>query len=271
MADPAADRRVRLAPAVPGFDDVDALLASVELDLVVVATPPGMHETIAAAASAVGVPSLVEKPPAGDAAGAAALAALRPAPWIGFNRRFDPDVGRLRAMAIATRATQVDVELSIDPLRWASFEGSPNALVDLGPHAADLACWTTGRSPRRVRSRAPDGASSSFVLELDGQRRVSASRTGPAGARRCAWARDRRPSISAVAGIVERARRALARAPGPLVESLRAQLEAAGRAVRGEPADPRLASAAEGARVMAVLDAAARAEREPGSWVAVGS
>ena len=271
VADPAADRRARLAPGVPGFDDVDALLASVELDLVVVATPPGMHETIAAAASAVGVPSLVEKPPAGDAAGAAALAALRPAPWIGFNRRFDPDVGRLRAMAIATRATQVDVELSIDPLRWASFEGSPNALVDLGPHAADLACWTTGRSPRRVRSRAPDGASSSFVLELDGaEARIRVSH-GPG------WREEVRVGTGPSAehlrrgGIVERARRALARAPGPLVESLRAQLEAAGRAVRGEPVDPRLASAAEGARVMAVLDAAARAEREPGSWVAVGS
>jgi predicted dehydrogenase len=271
VADPAAGRRARLAPAVPGFDDVEALLASVELDLVVVATPPGTHETVAAAAAAAGVSCLVEKPPAGDAAGAAALAELRPAPWVGFNRRFDPGLGRMREIAIAAQATRVEIDLSIDPVRWAAIAGSPAPLLDLGPHAADLACWTTGRSPRRVCSRAPDGRSSSFVLELDGaEARIRVSH-GPG------WREEVRvgtgPSAERLrrGGIVGRARRALARGPGPLVESLRAQLEAAGRAVRGEPADPRLASAEEGARVMAVLDAAARAEREPGTWVAVGS
>jgi predicted dehydrogenase len=268
VADPDADRRARLARAVPGFADVAALLSSVEVELLVVATPPDTHHAVAAAASAVGVPSLVEKPPAGDALGAAALAALRPSPWIGLNRRFDPDVARLREAAIAMQATEVEVDLTIDAAGWDAFAGSPTALVDLGPHAADLACWTTGRAPRRVLSRASGARSSSFVLELEGaEAHIRVSHAG-------GWREEvrvgagRRTARLRRGGLLERVRRRV-RGPGPLVDSLRAQLEAVGRAVRGEPADPRLASAADGVRVMAVLDAVARAERRPGTWVPV--
>ena len=47
-------------------------------------------------------PTLVEKPPAVDAADAAGLAAISPAPWVGFNRRFDPGAAAVRA-AVAGR------------------------------------------------------------------------------------------------------------------------------------------------------------------------
>jgi predicted dehydrogenase len=271
VADPAADRRAHVAPSVPGFDDVETLLSSVALELVVVATPPGLHEALAAAAAAAGVPSLVEKPPALDARGASALAALDPAPWIGFNRRFDPAVGSLRDAVGGESATVVDVELSIAPARWAAFTGTPGPLLDLGPHAVDLACWATGRTPVRVRSHAPKGRASSFDLELAGAL-AHIRLSHDAGWREVVRVANG-ASVAHVqhGGVVDRARRALARGPGPLVDSLRAQLEAAGRAARGEPADERLATAADGVRAMTVLDAAARAELRPGAWVDVES
>ena len=269
VADPARERRARLAPGVPGFDDVESLLASVELELLVVATPPALHADAAAAASASGVRSLVEKPPATDRPGAAALAALDPAPWTGFDRRFDPEIARLREDTIGRDAAHVAVTLGIAPDRWGAHAGSPGPLLDLGPHAVDLVCWLTGRAPLRVRADGAPGRSASFALELAG------SSAGIRVSHEGGWREEIRVGAGRSAervrrgGLVDRARRVLRRDPGPLLATLRAQLEAAGAALRGEPADPRLASAADGVRVMAVLDAAAAAGLEPGAWVDV--
>lgn len=269
VADPARERRARLVLGAPGFDDAAELFAAVELELVVVATPPALHLDVAAAASAAGVRALVEKPPAPDRRGAEALAALDPPPWAGFDRRFDPELGLLREAAVARGESEVSVTLEIARDGWDAHSGSPGPLLDLGPHAVDIACWLTGRPPLRVRADASPGRSASFVVELDGGSagiRVSHDggwreevQVGPGGAA----GRMRR------GGLVDRASRRLRRAPGPLVGTLRAQLEAAGRAVRGEPADPRLASAAEGVTVMAVVEAVEAAGAVPGAWVDV--
>jgi predicted dehydrogenase len=268
VADPAVERRARLAPDVPGFDDAAELLASVELELVVVATPPALHVDVATLASAAGVRCLVEKPPAVDRAGAVALAALEPAPWLGFDRRFDPETARLRELALEQLPVDVDVSLTISPGRWAAHTESPGPLLDLGPHAVDLACWLTGRAPLRVRADGPADGAGAFVVELSGgSARIRVSHAG-------GWREEIRvgPDGSSAlrrGGLVDRIRRTLARDPGPLVETLRAQLEAAGVAVRGGPADPRLASATDGVRVMATIDAASRAGDQPGAWVDV--
>jgi predicted dehydrogenase len=266
VADPIVSRRDLLAPALPGFDTVDELLSSVRVDVLVVATPPGLHEPVAVAAAAAGVRSIVEKPPAGDAVGAAALAALEPPPWIGFNRRFEPEIERLREDIAAAHGRTIEVTLSIDARRWRAFESRPGPLLDLGPHAVDVICWTTGRLPRRVRCEH-DRRYLSFSLELDGVvARVRLSHQ--AGWRE----RVRLGNVTYLrrGGTVDRARRAVSRRPGPLVPSLRAQLEAAARFLQGEGrVDARLGSAAEGVVVMATLDAMARAIREPDVWLPV--
>lgn len=268
VADPVAERRDRVAPGVAGFDDAAELLASVEVELLVVAPPPRHHVDVAAIASAAGVRCLVEKPPAVDRAGAAALAALEPAPWLGFDRRFDPETARLRELALEHGLADVDVALTISPGRWAAHTGSPGPLLDLGPHAVDLACWLTGRAPLRVRADGPADGAAAFVVELaGGSARIRVSHEG-------GWREEVRvgsggSSALRRGGLVDRVRRAVARDSGPLVGTLQAQLEAAGAAVRGGPADPRLASAADGVRVMATLDAASRAGDRPGAWVDV--
>ena len=266
VADPDHGRRARIAPGIPGFGTVDELLSSVPLDVLVIATPPALHERVAVSAAAAGVRSIVEKPPAGNAEGAAALAALDPPPWIAFNRRFEPEVERLRDDH-AEPGREIEVVLSIDARRWQAFEGSPGPILDLGPHAVDVVCWTTGLPPRRVRCEPGRRGYQSFVLELDGAvgRLHLSHEAGWHELVRVGGATYLRRG-----GRVDRARRAATRRPGPLVATLRAELEAVGRAVRGVgQVDARLGSAAEGVLVMATLDAMALAAREPGTWVSV--
>jgi predicted dehydrogenase len=266
VADPDAGRRARIAPGVPGFETVAELLSSVPLDVLVVATPPAVHERVAVSAATAGVRSIVEKPPAGNAEGAAALAALDPPPWIGFNRRFEPEVERLRDDGLEA-SREIEVVLSIDARRWQAFEGSPGPLLDLGPHAVDVVCWATGLPPRRVRCQPGRRRYLSFVLELDGAL-AHLHLSHEAG-----WhelVRLGGATYLRRGGRGDRARRAAMRRPGPLVASLRAELEAAGRVLRGETqVDARLGSAAEGVLVMETLDAMALAALEPGTWVSV--
>lgn len=71
LVDPLRERREALADRIgvsAGFDSVTQLLAEGEVDAVVAACPPQVHEQIAAAAIAAGVPVFVEKPPAASTA-----------------------------------------------------------------------------------------------------------------------------------------------------------------------------------------------------------
>src|SRR5205823_3097888 len=94
------------------------------------------------------LPTLVEKPPARDAAEARRLAGLDPPPWIGFNRRFDPELRRLRADG------RLDLRLTLHYRRasWRPLQVRDEALLDLGPHAIDLARWLARSPVRRVRA-----------------------------------------------------------------------------------------------------------------------
>src|SRR5207248_3840374 len=140
--DPA--RCVAVAPGVPAYEDAEALVSAGGIDAVVVATPVGAH--LADARAAAGLPALVEKPPARDAAEARLLAGLDPPPRIGFNRRFDPALRRPEG--------RLDLRLVLHYRRasWRPLQVRDEALLDLGPHAVDLARWLA-RSPVR-RGRA---------------------------------------------------------------------------------------------------------------------
>ena len=96
VADPVLERCEHVAPGIPAYESAEAMLAGGGIDALLIATPPEAHVGDARAAAAVGVPSLVEKPPGIDAREAAELARLDPVPFVGFNRRFEPDLVRLR-------------------------------------------------------------------------------------------------------------------------------------------------------------------------------
>lgn len=300
VADPDPDRRAlvtgramavrrlpeasALVPAPPPrqFPDAASLLAArargvLTLDGLVLATPAAAHLADARLAVASGVPVLVEKPPAADAAGAAALAALRPAPWVGFNRRFDPGARRVRAALAATGESDVELRLEICYRRrsWGAHAVRDDAVLDLGPHLVDWARWLTAGEvvavgcPELTRERAV------LDLTLDrGRARVVAvtdrpyaelievrDRTG----RRIA--RHRRGGMTAA--VVGRLAGA---GPSSLVTSLAGELDAFVDAVRGvsaSGASADLGTAADGHAAMVVVDAARASASSGGEPVAL--
>lgn len=268
VADPDPARRGMVAAdahdaaagsPVPAFPTLGDLLEGTRPDGIVLATPAAAHLADAQLAARAGVPTLVEKPPAPDAAGAAALAALAPAPWVAFNRRFGAGQGAVRTALAGRHGADLALELRYRRASWGAHTVGDDALLDLGPHLVDLARWLSGDEVTGVRAASLSYERAELVLEL---------RHGRATLR-CAADRPHRELVEArgeggellarhsdgglVAGL--HARLSARGGAHPLVASLTAQLEAFAGAARGECV-PTLATAAEGHAAMAVIDAA---------------
>jgi predicted dehydrogenase len=223
---------------------------------------------VAAAVAAAGCTALVECPPAPDHDGALRLMGLIPAPWIGFNRRFDQGLelaGRLPP------AGDVELRMVLHDRRksWRPVADRDDALLHLAPHLIDLALHLTGTLPLAVRAHAARERAGIELATTGARVRIECATDRPhhelieildAGGRRVA----RVECGGRARGVAARVM------PGvhPLVRSLTAQLEAFACALRGEDPGP-LATAAEGAAVMCVLDAARRSDAIGGDTVAV--
>jgi predicted dehydrogenase len=275
VAEPDPVRRARVAAAagVPGFASAEELLAAGGVDALVLATPAAAHLADARLATAAGLPVLVEKPPAADLAEAVELAGLQPAPWIGFNRRFDDGVARLRAAVPPGAEVGVFLEISYRRGGWGAHTVRDDALTDLGPHLVDMARWLTGADVTEVRRAAVSPERADFDLVLGAARaRIRCATDRPHHERIEVRHRDggqvgrlvRGGLIAAVRGRIGPL------GPHPLVASLTAQLETFASAARGEPA-PVLGRAEDGIAVMAVLEAVRTAARTGGrATTAVG-
>jgi predicted dehydrogenase len=281
VADPDPIRRERVAARagrlgrgpVSTHRDAASLLEGTEVDAVVIASPVGAHLGDASAAAAAGVPALVEKPPAGDAAGARALAALRPAPWVGFNRRFDAGARAARDAVPPTGRVDLRLELSYRRTGWGAAVVRDDALTDLGPHLVDWARWLTGDDVLDVVAVevAQERASLELALARGRARLLAATDrphhelvevADPSGA---VLARHR------LGGPVAGVRGRLAgRGADVLVATLAAQLDALATAVRGA-APPDLGTAADGVAVMEAIDAARASAAGGGRVVRVGA
>ena len=97
-----------------------------------IASPPVEHLRQAQLAAGAGLPALVEKPPALAGAGAEQLAALRPAPWIGFNRRFQHGAGCSRGCP-PTAPLELELELDYRRRSWRPLTVDEDVLTDIGP------------------------------------------------------------------------------------------------------------------------------------------
>jgi predicted dehydrogenase len=258
VADPDEARRTLAAGGRPAFASAEALIASGEIDAVLFASPAHGRMPAVMAAWTAGLPTLVEKPPALTAAEAHTLARLDPAPWVAFNRRFEP---RLRAMrAGLAKVARFDLRLRLDYRRasWRPHAVADEVLVDLGPHLVDLTRWLSRSEVTEARVLALSPCRAEFELQVhNGFARVS-----------CASDRPYRESVAAL----DPAGRMLAswRTGGPLaalparlrsitrghrlVETLASQLEAFARAARGDSAGD-LATAADGAAAMTAIEA----------------
>jgi len=270
VADLSRSRRSLLASKLDAsaHTRTSELLAAGPLDGLIVCSPPEFHEEAATQAAAAGIPALVEKPPAPDAAGALRLAALTPAPYCAFNRRFDQGAELARRIP-----PEGDLELHLvlhyRRASWRPLQRGADALLDLGPHLIDLALVLTGAEPLAARAQATRERAGIAIATSRGTVRIECATNLPyrelvevrdGDGRRVARA-SRGGRVRGVAGRV---------APGvhPLVGSLTAQLHAYGRALRGE-GPGLLATAAEGVAVMCVLDAARRSDAVGGDTMPV--
>ena len=155
LAAVVTSRREEVAAAHPGAEvlgDVDGIWAL--SDVVVVAAPNRVHASIAREAVSRGVPVVVDKPLAVDAADAAALAReaeSRGTPLTVFhNRRWDADFLTLRRLAgegALGTVTRFESRFErfrpeVNAVRWRErserAEGG-GVLLDLGPHLVDQA------------------------------------------------------------------------------------------------------------------------------------
>jgi myo-inositol 2-dehydrogenase/D-chiro-inositol 1-dehydrogenase len=270
VSDPDRSRRGLVAGKLEASAHarMSELLNAGPLDGIVICTPPELHEEAATIAAQAGLSALVEKPPAPDAAGSLRIAALTPAPWIAFNRRFDQGLALQRKVPTGG-GLQLRMVLHYRRKSWRPVQTGDDALLDLAPHLIDLALFLTGSLPLAVRANASQERAGVVFATTRAEVTIECATNRPhhelveirgAGGRRVARAERG-----------GRARGALARlAPGvhPLVRSLTLQLEAYGRALHGEDPGP-LATAGEGAAVMRVLDAARRSDAVGGDTVAV--
>jgi len=271
IADVNLSRCGALAPGVPAYGNMQSLIQAGGLDALVISVPTRFHLEYARCAAEAGLPSLVEKPPGIDVQEAKALQALEPAPWIGFNRRFEPSVIKLMHAAPKAQGFQVQLELHYRRTTWKPFDMHDDALLDLGPHLIDLARWLTGSAVRSARALSLKQQSAKFELELTRGRAVVACSTNRPYRERMEIAdvdgrlcgSHRRGGI--ISGIIARLR---PKGENPLVSSLIGQLEAFAQAVRGGSSGS-LGSAADGVAVMSVIEAVRLSAAERGVPVAV--
>lgn len=168
--------------AAQGFDNLEAALAALAPDLVVVATPLGPRAALVEQALAAGAHVLAEKPLALDAATARHLAARARAAdrvlAVGHLGRFHsagqpflaaaPEVGAPRRLTFTVRAPTSG---SSWKKQVGLLEAAPAAL-DNGAHYADLALRIMGRAPTSARASGLSVAGGAFHpdhgrLELD--------------------------------------------------------------------------------------------------------
>ena len=289
FADPEAGRRRGCAELwerggggePPTFATAAELLAAEPIDLLVVAAPAAHHLPLAEEAAAVGVGSLVEKPPAADLAEARRLAALDPQPFVAFNRRFlqGPE---LRDSIPPEGWLELELELRFRRSAWGAHQADDEALLDAGLHLVDLACHLTESVPIAVRDARVEPERATLELELSRGRARIACATDRAH-REVVAIRDRSGKLLAKSswGGLRTRLSSLTRRPDQLALSLQRQLEAV-REVgvspmeppqsvlqRGHPHLPLAATAQDGLAAMVVVEAARRSAELDGAEVAV--
>lgn len=270
VADPDRERRELLAARLgaSAHAGTSELLACGGLHGVVICCTPQHHEQAASEVAAAGLRALVEKPPAPDAAGARRLAELTPPPFTGFNRRFDQGA-ELAGRVPATGDVELRLVLHYRRASWRPLECGEDALPDLGPHLVDLALLLTAAIPLSVRARATRERATLALATSRGVARIECATDRPYRELvEIADASGRRIARAARGGHLRGVASRLTPGVHPLVRSLTAQLEAYGRALRGEDPTP-LGTAAEGAAVMGVLDAARRSVAAGGAATTV--
>jgi predicted dehydrogenase len=257
VADTNPSRCQEIAPGVPAYDSIHTLIREEDLDALIICTPTRFHLADARCAAEARLPALLEKPPGLDGEQANALQALDPSPSIGFNRRFDPSISRLKE-ELPRKAVRLRLELHYRRAAWKPFDMHDDALLDLGPHLVDLARWLTESEILRVRAVSLRHRRAEFEMWLERAHATISCSTNSVY-RECVEVKDWRGRMSGcyqLGGLFSGIRARLQpNRENPLVSLLSRQLEAFARAVRGNVEGTSLATAADGLAVMSAIDA----------------
>ena len=156
VADPVVEA-VAAATAggkVRGFDDPLEMIASADLDAVVIAAPTTAHVDLAHVAIERGLAILVEKPLAAsvaDARGIVDAAALAGIPvQVGHVERFNPAVLELGRLLEAGWLSTVYAIVSRRAGPFPARIRDVGVTVDLATHDVDILSWIAGERPIRV-------------------------------------------------------------------------------------------------------------------------
>lgn len=207
----AADLRV---PTVTG--DYRELLARDDVDAVVVCTPTATHYDVLRASIDAGKAIFTEKPidlelARIDAINAAAESAGVPM-MVGFQRRYDPDVARVKAMVDAGAVGDVHVvritSRDAVPPRRDFIATSGGLFLDMTVHDLDTVRFVTGREVVGVYARASvlvdrmfaeegDWDTAVVMLSLDGGGLAAIDNS-----RRAVYGQDQRLEVFGSAGAV---------------------------------------------------------------------
>lgn len=162
LADPDLQRAGAAAQAVGAraVDDPFGLVASDEVDAVVVASPDATHPALVRACVEAGKPVLCEKPLSPTLADSAALlndlgerASLVS---LGFMRRFDPGYTDLRATVVAgTVGAPVVVHSTGRGVSSGPGATSESAVTNSAIHDLDIVAWLLGSPVTEVSWHAP--------------------------------------------------------------------------------------------------------------------
>lgn len=253
VADPDG-ARAEMAPGAQGAPSLEALLAAVEADAVLVLSPPDAHVPDALTALARGLPVLAEKPvcrtagEAGHLEAAGAEDLLTPA----FTRRAWPAYRAIR-QAGGPRLRAV-VGIRTDPGDWDAVSGPPALADDLLPHAVDLARWLCqGEVEAAEASVAPQRVR--LTLRMSGGQEVQCRVAQGPGYREVVRVDGKTVHVGPPIALQSLARRATRR-EGPAVEAVVETLRAWTARLTGGSPPPWLPSFGDAKAVAAVLEQA---------------
>jgi len=268
VADINQSRCKDIAPGVPAYESSRALIRAGALDALVISTPTRFHLADARCAAEARLPALVEKPPGLTVGEARALQALKPLPWIAFNRRFESGIARLKEALPRHGKLHLRLELHYRKHAWRSFDMQDDVLLDLGPHLIDLARWFTDSDILWARAHSLKTHRVQFELGLErGHAFIACSNNRPHCERI-----EVKNSLGRVSGSYKRGglvpgvlARLRPHRENPLVNSLVRQLEAFGCAVRGTHLKVPLATPSDGLVVMSAIDAVRHSSAQGGA------
>lgn len=131
--------------------DWRGLVASEDVDAIVIATPHADHAEMAAAGLEAGKAVLVEKPLAVDGVGLARVASAPGLLLVGHNRRFAPLATRLRAALVPPVVVQIRVAVApLDTGHWLEDPEQGGRVLGEISHFVDFASFLAGEPPREV-------------------------------------------------------------------------------------------------------------------------